>query len=194
MPRSAPGSSAAAAGARVDDNRCRASTLARAGNRLAAPLRLGLRAPISACGFTLIELMIVVVLIAVASSVASLSLRDPASTRLEREGARLVALLEAARAEARGSGLKASWEPQTQAAEAPGFRFVGLPPSEDLATRWLDAGVSAEVIGARAVSLGPEPMIGAQRIVLRLRDQRLILATDGLGPFVVLVEAEAVAP
>ena len=142
-------------------------------------------------GFTLIELMIVVVLIAVASSVASLSLRDPASTRLEREGARLVALLEAARAEARGSGLKASWEPQTQ---APGFRFVGLPPSEDLATRWLDAGVSAEVIGARVVSLGPEPMIGAQRIVLRLRDQRLILATDGLGPFGVLVEAEAVAP
>src|SRR4051812_49128923 len=60
-------------------------------------------------GFTLIELLIVVVLIAVASSVASLALRDPASTTLEREGARLAALLEAARAEARASGLVASW-------------------------------------------------------------------------------------
>ena len=41
-------------------------------------------------------------------------------------------------------------------------------------------------MGARAVVLGPEPMIGAQRIVLRLDAQRLVLATDGLGPFVVV--------
>ncbi|MDQ6680305.1 MAG: type II secretion system protein GspH, partial [Pseudomonadota bacterium] len=137
---------------------------------------------------------IVVVLIAVASSVASLALRDPASTTLEREAARLAALLEAGRAEARASGLAAYWEPQTQTqtSEAPGFRFVGLPPSGELPSRWLDSGVSAEVVGARAVVLGPEPMIGAQRIVLRLRDQRLTLATDGLGPFVVAPEADVV--
>ena len=137
-------------------------------------------------GFTLIELMIVVVLIAVASSVASLALRDPAATTLEREGARLVALLESARAEARASGLSASWEPQATTPESPGFRFVGLPASEALPTRWLESGVSAEVVGARAVTLGPEPLIGAQRILLRLREQRLTLATDGLGPFVVV--------
>ena len=142
----------------------------------------------AARGFTLIELMIVVVLIAVASSVASLALRDPASTSLEREGARLAALLEAARAEARASGLAAYWEPR--APEAPGFRFVGLPPSEELPTRWLESGVSAEVVGARAIVLGPEPLIGAQSIVLRLREQRLTLATDGLGPFVVSADAE----
>ena len=128
--------------------------------------------------------MIVVVLIAVASSVASLALRDPASTTLEREGARLAALLESARAEARASALAAYWEPVTPTAE-PGFRFVGLPPSEALPTRWLDSGVTAEVVGARAITLGPEPLIGAQRIVLRLREQRLVLGTDGLGPFVV---------
>jgi general secretion pathway protein H len=138
----------------------------------------------------LIELMIVVVLIAVASAVASLALRDPASTSLEREGARLAALLEAARAEARASGLAAYWEPQTQIADAPGFRFAGLPPSEELPTRWLERGVTAEVVGARAVTLGPEPLIGAQRIVLRLRDQRLVLATDGLGPFAVVADTE----
>jgi general secretion pathway protein H len=140
-------------------------------------------------GFTLIELMIVVVLIAVASTVASLALRDPASTTLEREGARLAALLEGARGEARASGLAAYWEPRTASPEVPGFRFVGLPPS-DLPSNWLESGVSAEVVGARAVVLGPEPLIGAQRIVLRLRDQRLTLATDGLGPFVVAPEPE----
>ena len=53
-------------------------------------------------GFTLIELMIVVALIAIAAGVVSLALRDPASTRLETEAARLSALLESARAESRG--------------------------------------------------------------------------------------------
>ena len=134
-------------------------------------------------GFTLIEVMVVIALIAIASAMASLALRDPASTRLEQEGARLVALLEAARTEARAAGLTASWAPTTTEA---GFRFVGMPESSKLPSAWLAEGVSAEVIGARAVVLGPEPLIGAQRIVLHLDTQSLTLATDGLGPFVVV--------
>ena len=144
-------------------------------------------------GFTLIELMIVVALIAIASAVVSLALRDPASTRLDQEAARLVALLEAARTEARASGLPASWEPRPVQAGAEGYRFVGLPSSSELPSDWLNAGVSAEVVNARALVLGPEPLIGAQRIVLRLDDQRLTLATDGLGPFVVIDEPTPVA-
>lgn len=136
-------------------------------------------------GFTLIELMVVVALIAIASAVASLALRDPASTRLDHEGARLVALLEAARTEARAAGLAASWVPTVDEKGVAGFRFVGLPPSSDFPTHWLAEGVSADVAGARAIRLGPEPLIGAQRIVLRLDGQSLALATDGLGPFVV---------
>ena len=148
-------------------------------------------------GFTLIELMVVIALIAIASAVTSLALRDPAWTRLEHEAARLVALLEAARNEARASGLAASWEPLLPQ-DGPddgsaGFRFVGLPASSGLPGRWMTAGVTARVAGARAVLLGPEPMIGAQRIVLRLEAQSLTLATDGLGPFAV-VEGEAAAP
>ena len=54
-------------------------------------------------GFTLIELLVVVALIAIASGVASLSLRDGTASRLEHEGQRLAALLESARAEARAS-------------------------------------------------------------------------------------------
>ena len=139
-------------------------------------------------GFTLIELLVVVALIAIASAVASLALRDPAATRLEHEGARLVALLEAARTEARASGLPASWEPRTAQVGAEGFRFIGLPTTTGLPSNWLNTGVSADVVGARAVLLGPEPLIGAQRIVLRLDDQRLQIDTDGLGPFVVSSE------
>jgi general secretion pathway protein H len=40
-------------------------------------------------------------------------------------------------------------------------------------------------VGAAHLQLGPEPLIGAQRVVLRLSDQRLEVATDGLGPFTV---------
>ena len=136
-------------------------------------------------GFTLIELMIVVALIAIASAVATLALRDPSATRLEHEAARLAALLESARAEARASGLAVRWEPRPVQAESEGFQFIGLPASSDLPSHWLTSGVVAEVVGARAVVLGPEPLIPAQRIVLSLADQRLTLATDGLGPFVV---------
>jgi len=141
-------------------------------------------------GFTLIELMVVVLLIVIASSVASLALRAPAETRLEQEAARLAALLESARAEARASGLPATWAPNPADSDrGPGFRFAGLPESSGLPGAWLNGGVSAEIVGARAVVLGPEPLIGAQRIVLRLDEKRLTLATDGLGPFEVVNEA-----
>jgi general secretion pathway protein H len=135
-------------------------------------------------GFTIIELMVVVALIAVASGVVALALRDGASHRLEHEAARLSALLESARAEARASGLPVRFElAVADNAEGNHFHFVGLPASAAMPTRWLDAEVGAEIIGARSLSLGPEPLIGAQRIVLRLDDRRIVLATDGLRAF-----------
>ena len=108
---------------------------------------------------------------------------------LEREADRLSALFEAARAEARASGLPLLWVPaQSRTPEsgsegAPGFRFVGLPAAAGLPQHWLTPGVEAEVIGAKALVLGPEPIIGAQRVALRLADRRLTLVTDGMGPF-----------
>jgi len=141
-------------------------------------------------GFTLIELLIVVALIAVASGVAVLALRDPSATRLEQEAARLAALLEAARSEARASGLAVRWEPSVLDGASHDFRFVGLPSTSALPQEWLNDGVRADVIGARAVVLGPEPLIGAQRIMLSLEDRRLTLSTDGLGPFEVEATAE----
>lgn len=145
-------------------------------------------------GFTLVELLIVVALIAVASGIVSLALRDPAATRLEREAARLSALLEAARAESRASGVAARWEPRREQAELPGFRFLGLPASIELPEQWLGEGVRAEIPGARALLLGPEPLIPPQRVLLHLDRQYLLLGTDGLGPFTVLETGSEGAP
>ncbi len=133
-------------------------------------------------GFTLVELLVVLLLLALASGLASLALRDPTAARLEQEALRLAALLEAGRAESRASGLEVRFELGTADAEA-AFRFVGLPSPTKLPQRWLNDGVQAEIAGARALRLGPEPLIGAQRITLQLDAQRLTLATDGLAPF-----------
>lgn len=138
-------------------------------------------------GFTLIELLLVVALIAVVSAVATLALRDPSATRLDQETARLAALLEGARTEARALGLPVTWQPVSRDATDPtlgDFRFDGLPAADPLPTHWLAPGVAAQIVGAKALVLGPEPMIGAQRVVLSLEDRRTALATDGLGPFV----------
>ena len=133
--------------------------------------------------------MVVMVLIAVASAMVSFSLRDPAASRLDHEGARLDALLEAARIEARASGLVASWEPRAAQEGAEGFQFIGLPKTSELPSNWLTPGITVDIAGARAVLLGPEPLIGAQKIVLHLNDQSLTVETDGLGPFIIASDA-----
>jgi general secretion pathway protein H len=135
-------------------------------------------------GFTLIEVMVVMALIAIATALVSLALRDGAQSRLEEEGARLSALLESARTEARASGIAVRWAPaDANSNDGAHFRFIGLPPSAEMPTHWLGEGVSAEIIGARALVLGPEPVLPPQRLVLRLEDRRLVLASDGLAPF-----------
>lgn len=133
-------------------------------------------------GFTLLELMVVVAIIAITTAVASLALPNPAGSRLEREAARLIAVLESARAEARAGGLTVIWIPRAETPDKD-FQFLGLPPSLTPSLTWMEREVKAEVVGGRSIVLGPEPVIGAQSVVLHLDDQQLVIATDGLSPF-----------
>ena len=148
-----------------------------------------------ASGFTLVELLVVLLLIALVSGMASLALRDGSDFRLEREATRLAALLESGRAEARASGVAVRFELTGDDPGAGGaggaYRFVGLPASVLPPGKWLDPHVHARIDGARALRLGPEPLIGAQRIVLSLGDEQLTLGTDGLAPFAVVRPAAA---
>jgi general secretion pathway protein H len=135
-------------------------------------------------GFTLIELLVVLAIIAIASSLVVVSMRDSAQSQLDEEAERLAALFEGARTEARASGITVRWEPAgAEANDGANFRFIGLPKSSGLPSNWLRPGVSAEVVGARAVQLGPEPILPPQRIVLSRDERRVMLASDGLAPF-----------
>ena len=142
-------------------------------------------------GFTLVELLVVLVLIALASGLAGLALRQGDEARLEREGMRLAALLESARAEARASGVAVRFELAADQGGDSAFRFAGLAPAQQPPSRWLEPGTTATIDGAAALRLGPEPLIGRQRIVLHLGERQLAVATDGLSPF--LPEAATVA-
>ncbi len=139
---------------------------------------------LAARGFTLLELLVVVAIIAMASAGVTLALRDSADTQLEREAQRLAALLESARAQSRTSGRPVQW----RVVEG-GFRFDGLPPNT-LPEQWLAP--TTGVRGANVLQLGPEPIIGRQQVVLASSSspgRGLRIATDGLRPFTVTAEA-----
>jgi general secretion pathway protein H len=136
-------------------------------------------------GFTLLELMVVVALIAITTAVVAFAIPDPSATRLEREAARLIALLESARTQARGSAMTVLWVPRGNG-EGADYQFLGLPTALMPPLKWLEPEVKAEVVGARSIVLGPEPVIGPQSVILRLEDKQIIVGTQGLGPFEVL--------
>lgn len=129
--------------------------------------------------------MLVIVLIALASGLVALTMRDGDADRLDREAVRLAALLDAARAASQASGIAVAFSLASPHGDGSAdFGFAGLPPGMKLGDRWLYPGVQARLAQGNTIVLGPEPLIGAQRIVLSLGERSLTLASDGLGPFV----------
>jgi general secretion pathway protein H len=138
-------------------------------------------------GFTLLELMVVVAMIAITTAVVTFAIPDPSSTRLEREAARLIALLESARTQARAGAMTVVWVPQSNGPEAD-YQFLGMPPALMPPLKWNEPEVKAEVVGGKngSVVLGPEPVIAPQSVILRLDDKQIIIGSDGLSPFAVI--------
>ncbi len=155
-------------------------------------------------GLTLLELLVVLAIIGFAFGAVSLSLRDSSQTQLEREAQRLVAVLEAARAQSRTSGIALIWQ-----ATPEGFVIrPALAPNaaSPIAARtevWLTAGTQASVsttaspinntAPANWVGLGPEPILSPVRITLSVATANraqaastLSMGTDGLRPFQVV--------
>ena len=138
-------------------------------------------------GFTLLELLVVIAIIAISTAGVALALRDSRQTQLDREGERLTALLESARAQSRTSGTAVRWRPVPD-----GFVLDGLPPAA-LPGNWLSAGISAQATDGNGkpmpmLLLGPEPIIAAQQIMLSLAGPPTLglrIASDGLRPFAI---------
>ena len=146
-------------------------------------------------GFTLLELLVVVALIAVATAGVSLSLRDSAHSALQRDAERLAVLLETGRAQARANGLPVVWRTQDIPPNAvQSFVFEGLPPP-GLPQNWLAP--STRATSGSAITLGPEPLIEPQAVALSAPQspgQTLWVVTDGLRPFKVQNTREQVPP
>ena len=162
-------------------------------------------------GLTLLELLVVLAIIGMAMAGVSLSLRDSSQTQLEREAQRLVAVLEAARAQSRTSGVALVWQASAEGfvirpALATNASQGNSTATNPIATRnetWLTAGTQAAISTATAsannatpanlVVLGPEPILAPVRITLSAAaantsktQPSLSIGTDGLQPFRVM--------
>lgn len=134
-----------------------------------------------AAGFTLLELLVVLAIIAVASGAVVLSLRDSPQTRLQAEAERVIAVLEATRADARASNTAMRWR-----ADDTGFQVHTLPandpPVHNMA--WLHKGTQASPAD---VLISADPVQARLRLTLRHDSgARLTLGTDGAAAFKVL--------
>ena len=131
-------------------------------------------------GFTLLELLVVLAIIAIATAGTTLALRDSSVTALEREAQRLAAVLEAGRSQSRTTGLLMAWQASDE-----GFTISeNMVPATTATQAWLTPGITVQTTNNRSsVILGPEPIIAAQSITLFLAGRRIQITTDGLRPF-----------
>jgi general secretion pathway protein H len=131
-------------------------------------------------GFTLLELLVVLVIIGVAAGGIMLGLRDNQETTLYKQAEQLTAVMEIARAQSRARGLAVEL-----AVDEEGFmvKDPGMAIDEKKITPWQAKGIS--VSGSLPVHLGPEPILPAQTIVLSLGPHSLRVGTQGLKPFAI---------
>ena len=85
-------------------------------------------------GFTLLELLVVLAIVAMASAGVGFAMRDSGQAQLEREAQRLAALLESARARSQALGIPLRWR-VTVSGSADNW-WHALPLATQTAVRW----------------------------------------------------------
>lgn len=129
-------------------------------------------------GFTLLELLVVLVIIGVAAGSMMLALRSNEESTLYRQAEQVSAALEAGRVQSRARGQAAEF-----AVTPTGFivKSPNVAADEKAVTQWMDKGISAS--GNLPVQLGPSPILPAQSITLSLGTYSVRISSQGLKPF-----------
>ena len=132
-------------------------------------------------GYTLLELLVVAAIIALAAGMLTLGVRGDESRRLREEADRLAALFTLAQSEARVNGRALLWE-----ADLSGYRFRPLAPDagaelrEELA-RSRQWSLDIERIESRALLFSREPLREPAEVQLATRSHAVRIAVDALG-------------
>jgi len=140
---------------------------------------------VRARGFTLLELLIVLLVMGIAVGLASVAARPDDRALLRVEADRLALLLELAGDEARNGGKAIAWT-----VEAPAYRFwrrtgdaqwIEIRDSELLRARVLPAGMRVAALDAMRLEFPPYAPATAFSIELALGDARWAVAESALG-------------
>lgn len=140
-------------------------------------------------GFTLLELLLVVALVALSSAGVAVALRDNTHTQLHQEAQRLAVLLEAARAHARTTGVGVVWQAQPRGFVLDG-QYRPWLHTQTIATR-LSPSPKQAAPNTPDVWLPPEPLMPPQRLRLSADGREVWLGTNGVAPWRVLEGADA---
>jgi len=132
-------------------------------------------------GFTLIELMVVLAVIGIATGLLTLSLRGNDTRRLTEEAGRLAALFRMAQSESRLTGRPILWQ-----ADLGGYRFrtlgqePGPPVTEELARerKWP---LEVERVERAELLFGREPLREPAEVTIAARGAVVHVALDALG-------------
>jgi general secretion pathway protein H len=133
-------------------------------------------------GFTLLELLVVLMLMAVGSAGVVLAMRSSPQQQLQEESQRLIAWLESARAQARSQGLTVRARAQPDGMTLQGLPTVTMPQPH---LRWL---YPQTQVGPSELILGPEPILPTQSLRLQHAQEAQVhvrIGTLGLRPFAV---------